>query len=403
MNMMPAPMQGAPMPPMPSPEMIEQAKAILEAVTWEEVEPILRTDERRNFNVTVETDSTVFEDAESEKQSRIECVTAITQMLERGVPAIQMNPKLAPLMKELGMFTLGAFKIGRTLEETFEETFDQLGNIEPQPNPEAQKMQMEAEAKKADHAMKQQGQQQDMLFKEKDHQLKLQGQQADLAYKEKELGYKERELALKMREAEENRRLNAENAMFDRQSRQDEMAFKREDSQLTRQAADEDRQFQRSMAEREFAGKDQERQFKMAEGNARFSMDKDEQQARRAMEGEQLKGEGGLSTKQELESKLAEQIGQLAETLSSLQQNDMVIVKALNEIKGNQDEMADAMTRVVGHMTAPRKVSRDPKTGKAIGVEVGKSEGDLKQMLERLTAGGRQVKRDKSGRVEAFG
>lgn len=397
MNMMPQPqgMMGAPMQ-MPSPEMLEQAKLIAEAVAWEEVEPILRTDERRNYNIDIQTDSTVFEDAEAEKQQRIEVMGAMTQWMERALPAIQANRSLAPLMKELTMFTLGAFKIGRTLEETFEDAFDQIQNAEPQPDPETQKLEMEAKAKEAEFAQKSKDREADMMFKQQEHQLKLQGQQADLAFKEQELG-------LKQREVEFNHYFQQENAKQDQAYRQEEMGFKREEAEYNRQAQTEERNFSRAAMVEDAMGKREERSAKLGDMQERLAIDKDEQKARREMEGEQLRGQGGKTAKDQVNEQIQTLASQFAQSMESLAQNQVEIVSALQEIKGSQDEMADAMTAVVGHMTAPRKVKRDDK-GRAVGVEMGKSDGDLRSMLASLkSSNGRGIVRDKMGRVEAIG
>lgn len=375
MNMMPQPqgMMGSAMPqtPMPSPEEIEEAKLVAEAIAWEEIEPILRTDERRNYNIDIETDSTVFEDAEAEKAARVECVTAITAMLERGVPAIQMNPKLAPLMKELGMFTLGAFKIGRTLEETFEETFDQLGNIEPQPNPEQQKLDMEAKAKEAEFAQKSMDREQDMMFKEKEHQLKIAGQQADLAFKEKEMGFKERELGMKAQESQFNRQLQAEMAMMDRQDRAEDRRFQQETQQ-----------YDRDYREREMSMKNEDAQYKRYDMEERRKFDIEDRTAKREMETQQQQQKGDPS-------------GELAAAIQS-------VASQIQAIAQQQQETTQTITAIVSYMTAPKTVKRNAK-GEAIGVEVGKNEAkDMREMLERLTSGQRSIVRNQSNRIEAF-
>lgn len=246
MNMMPSPQSMAPQ--MPSPDQIERAKAILEAVTWEDIEPVLRTDERRNYNIDIETDSTVFEDAETEKAQRIECVTAVVSMLEKGVPAIQMNPKLAPLMKELGMFTLGAFKIGRTLEETFEETFDQLGNIEPQPNPEAERTKAEMEMAREKHAMEMDKSKAEIASKQQSNAVDMQAKQMDIQFKELsaklDVALKQMQMAIER----EKFGLEKEKMALEGQQAQEQHAIQREEMDLSRQATHEKHHMDREMA-----------------------------------------------------------------------------------------------------------------------------------------------------------
>lgn len=107
-------------------DMQEQLQAIVNAVAWEDIEKILRSDKRRGYRIDVETDATAKLESDEQKQSRLEFVTSMQGMLERSIPAIMQMPELAPLVKEMTMFGLRAFKIGRTLEETFDDAFDQI-------------------------------------------------------------------------------------------------------------------------------------------------------------------------------------------------------------------------------------------------------------------------------------
>jgi hypothetical protein len=240
----PQPGMGPELPPMPSPEAIEEAKAIMEAVAWEDIESILRTDERRNYNIDIETDSTVFDDAEAEKQQRIEVMGAMTNWLERALPAIQANRTIAPLMKELTMFTLGAFKIGRTLEETFEDAFQQIQKMPEQPNPEAEKLKAEMEMEKLRFQMDMQLKQLDLQTKQATAQLNTQGKQADMQVKQQssimdmqakqtELQIKEVSAKLDMILKQQEIALEREKMALEREKMQMAMAGEREKLQLS--------------------------------------------------------------------------------------------------------------------------------------------------------------------------
>lgn len=383
MNMMPSPMgMGQTMaPPMPSPDQIEQAKLIAEACSWEEIAQVLRTDERRDFTIDIETDATAFNDEEVEKQQAIEFVTAITGMMEKWLPAIQMNGSLAPLPKELAMFAASKFKAGRAFEEIIGDTFDQITSAPPQPNPEVQKMEMEAKAKEREAMLKAQGQQQDMVYKEKEHQLKLQGQQADLAFKGKELEFKERELAMKAQserlahQAQQeqtlwDREMAKVDRMFDQGERRERFTFEKNEAAANRAAADEDRRFQREVTVHEAGEKSQERNLKAGDMQARLQLDQDEQRARRAMEADDVKGAGGMTARQEIETSVASQIGQVADAIASLQQNQMQVAEAIQGLFAKQEQTQDALLAAIKRIGAPRNIKRDPKTGRAIGVEI---------------------------------
>jgi hypothetical protein len=280
LNMMPfgasPPSPGGMMPPamaMPTPDQIEEAQAIMEACTWEEISGILRSDERRNYTIDVETDSTAFEDQETEKQQRIEFMVAMTTWLQSAIPATQANPSLAPLMKELTMFSVSAFPIARSLEEAFEDAFDQVQNMPPQPNPEAEKakaememaqqqFQMDMQLKTVDLKAKQstaqinaQGKQADIQAKQQSIGMDMQAKQADLAAKQQmaqmemqiklaELEIKKQELAIKLRTMEVQQQMETQRAAIEQQTTLQKAAIERDS--MDRQAQHEERSMERS-------------------------------------------------------------------------------------------------------------------------------------------------------------
>lgn len=254
---MPSPPMMAP-PVMPSEEQIEQAKLIVDACTWEEVSAILRSDDRRNYTVDVETDATAFEDEEAEKQQRIEFLTAISGWLQQAIPAVQMNPSLGPLMKELTTFAVGAFKIGRTMEEAFEDAFNQIKDMPPQPNPDAEKAQAEMAMKKQEIEARAAERQQDAQFKQQERQQ-------DMAFRGQELQLKREEMqtSLEMKRQEQmlGQQMARENAEFDRGMKVQDAQSRRDDAMHTRNAAAEDRQYKQSMDQ-------EDRQFKRAQAEA---------------------------------------------------------------------------------------------------------------------------------------
>jgi len=391
---------------------------------------LLRDDRLRSFRIDVETDSTGQADEQAEKQAATEFLTATGAYMEKAVAAMTAQPEVGGLAGEMLMYVVRRYRAGRTLEEEIERTFGQLqqkalavAQQGPKPDPEQIKAEAADKAMQAEMAMKEkdfqlrmaesqqnaqmeaQKHSQELAYKAQEQQIKQQGMEADLAFKAKELELKERELALKAEEFDFNRQSQMESAMFERQSRMEEHAFKREESQANRAAQDEDRQFQREIAIEDLRGKHQDRELKTHETQARLDMEKGEQQARRVLEGEQMKGEGGKSAKAEIQDSVSHQIQELASqfagSMQELSSNQVQIVSVLQDIKGNQDEVTDAVTKIAGHMTAPRKVARDPESGKVVGVEIGQSEGDLRKMLEKLNSG-RKISRDKTGRAESF-
>lgn len=414
----PGPAMPPQMPPMPSPEQLEEDRLIAEACSWEEISSVLHSDDRRNYTVDVETDATAFEDVETEKQQRIEYIRAMTEMMQVWIPAIQGNPTLAPFAKELAIFGSGAFKPGRQFEEQLGDAFDQIKNMPPQPNPEAEKLKaeqeredkkfaMEAQSKQLEAAAKAQERQQDMAFKEREFGLKERDMQTQTAFKAKELQFKEQELVLKAQDAQMSRVMAAEQANNEREDR----AFERQAKAEDREANREDRQYERQSREREFGLKAAEAQFKREDMAERRSMEKEDKEFRREIEGGAIqqraaKHAAALDLRQADEGYNALR-GEMAEALQALTQQIQAalqgVTESVNGLAAQQAEATEAITAIVGHMTAPRKVKRDGQ-GRAVGVEIGKGEAKaLKDMLSALGAGGRDVTRDpKTNRIEGF-
>lgn len=137
------------------PNLQGQMAKMQEAVTWDDVMEILRSDARRGYAVNVETDASVLADAEAEKQARAEVVQTVVELLGNTMQAAQINPGIVPLAKELTMFMLGAHKVGRSIEEAVEDAFEsmQQAQAQPQPDPEAEKAKIEAQQAEQEMAM----------------------------------------------------------------------------------------------------------------------------------------------------------------------------------------------------------------------------------------------------------
>jgi hypothetical protein len=181
----------SPAPPMPQvdPDTIKELQRIAKCSAWEDVEAILRSDQRRGYKVDVETDDTAQFDEQAEKEGRIEFLNTMQPTMQNALMMTQQAPELLPLAKETMLFTVRAFKAGRSLEEAFEDAFDQLASrppTAPQPTPEMIQAQIAAKQADAQLQIQQQKAQSDMAMAQADlqgKQLDLQGKQADLQAK----------------------------------------------------------------------------------------------------------------------------------------------------------------------------------------------------------------------------
>lgn len=228
--------QPQPQPQMPDQEQIEDLKSIADACSWEEIAEILRSDDRRNFSIDVETTETASVDEETEKAQATEFMAAMTQWLQVAIPAIQTNPTQAPLFKELTMMYVSKFKPGRALEEAFDDAFDQIKNAPPQPNPEAEKLQAEMAMAKEKHAMDMQKGQADIQGKQQVAQLTAQAKQGDLAAKQQaaQVDMAKQQADMQMEQQMAQLKMQIEYAKLELE--REKMAMEREKMQLQAQS-----------------------------------------------------------------------------------------------------------------------------------------------------------------------
>lgn len=119
--------------PAPAPQPSADQLLMLQKPTWEQVSQLLQNDASRNFRIDIETDSTIGEDEQQQKEERLAMLKAVADFLREAIPAIQQNPQMGPLLGQMLMFTLRSFKAGRTLENVFEATMKQLEQASKQP------------------------------------------------------------------------------------------------------------------------------------------------------------------------------------------------------------------------------------------------------------------------------
>jgi hypothetical protein len=187
----PAP-QAPQMPPI-DPEVIEQLQTTIKQVPWEDVEAILRSDDRRGYKVDIETEDTAQFDEQEEKQSRLELLNTMQPVLQNVELMIQQSPDMLPLAREIMMFTIKGFKAGRQLEEAFEDAFNEMGNRPPQPPPPSPEMaKVGIEKSKADAEI--QIKQQLAAHEAEKMQLENQLRQADIAGRQLDIQGKQLDL-----------------------------------------------------------------------------------------------------------------------------------------------------------------------------------------------------------------
>lgn len=141
-----------------------------------EIMDVLKSDVLREFNINIETDSTVLPDEQAEQQSRISFLETAGGFLEKAVPLTQTSPELAPLLGEMLLFGVRGFKTGRSLEETFEEAVEGLRQEEGEQTLDPQMEAMHQQAEQQIQALQQQLQELSQAHEElqKDRSTELQ-------------------------------------------------------------------------------------------------------------------------------------------------------------------------------------------------------------------------------------
>lgn len=226
MAKMPPPQPGQP-PAQPPPPPTEN-------VITPDMMKILRSDKLRSYRIDIETDSTVFEDAEAEKQAVTEMLKAASEFVTAWFPIIAAQPALLDLAFEMLAFALRRFKTGRSLEEVIEQTKMKLQQAAQQPKPPdpkvqieqaklqavQQKAQIDGQAQQAKAQADQAKTQMDMQAAQQKHQLELQKMQAEMEMQRQEIGMMQQKLGM---EAEMMQRKSAMEAQsMDRQAQADE-------------------------------------------------------------------------------------------------------------------------------------------------------------------------------------
>lgn len=94
----------------------------------------------RSFRIEIASDTMVQMDEQAEKESRVEFLTATGTFLEKAATVVGQAPPeskapLIGLLMEMLKFGVTAFKVGKTIEGTFDETAEQLKKTAALPPP----------------------------------------------------------------------------------------------------------------------------------------------------------------------------------------------------------------------------------------------------------------------------
>lgn len=138
---MQAAQQGMGQPPNMPPDTLD----LLQEPSWEDVEALLRNNAARHFRIDIETDSTIGDDDQEEKQAAMEFVTTAGQLINQAVQAAEQQPALAQVTLNVLMFALRRFKQGRSLEMEIQGALENLVKQAQNPQPSQQDKQLQGQ------------------------------------------------------------------------------------------------------------------------------------------------------------------------------------------------------------------------------------------------------------------
>ena len=92
---------------------------------------LLKNGTLREFRIEVESDSLIELDERGEQEARTQFLSAVGGFLKE---AIQAPPTLAPLLGEMLLFGVRGFRVGRDIENAFDEAMEKLKQPPPQQN-----------------------------------------------------------------------------------------------------------------------------------------------------------------------------------------------------------------------------------------------------------------------------
>ena len=114
--------QGMVQPGMPAPAPLPpQVVEALGKPSWDEVMALLRDRPGRRFRIDIETDSMVAPDNAQEQAARTQFLETAGQFLNQAVQAGAQTPEMVPLLGRMLMFGVRGFRVGRELDDAFEQ------------------------------------------------------------------------------------------------------------------------------------------------------------------------------------------------------------------------------------------------------------------------------------------
>ncbi len=188
---------------------------------------LLKDKSLSKLRVSIAADSLVMMDEQQEKADRVEFLTAAGGFLKQAAEVGEQHPEMAPLLLDMLKFGIGGFKVGKTIEGSFDQLSEKLrlAAEQPQaekPDPAAQKLQAEV-------AMRQQQMQLDHAKHQDEMAMRAQEQRnmaaLDQQRNQMEAAREEKKAQMDMQERQHEAQLKAQLAAMQQQSEAQKVEF----------------------------------------------------------------------------------------------------------------------------------------------------------------------------------
>lgn len=218
--------------------------------TVEAVMQFLKDNKIRSFVLDIETDSTIQPDEQAEKQSRMELMGVLAQVIAQFAPLLQMSPAMAPMFGELVKFAMAPYRVGRQLEGVIDDAIEQAVQQaqQPQPNPEAEAMKADQEIKKAELQQRQQEAQMKGQIEMQKAQMDAQSKQAEMQGRQQENDAKLAQIQAQMERDAQKGALEMQKLQMEIEAKQQELAIRREEAQIDAAVTQQQAQIQQNAA-----------------------------------------------------------------------------------------------------------------------------------------------------------
>jgi len=137
--------------PGPSKSEMDDIRDMANDVAFEDAIELLQDQGARTFRLDIETNSTIAADEQNDRKDRIEFLNTASSFMKMSAELGGTVPEFVPALGEMFMFALRGFKVGRQLEDSFEEAIEAIQRKHdqqadnPQPDPQLVLLQREAD------------------------------------------------------------------------------------------------------------------------------------------------------------------------------------------------------------------------------------------------------------------